>query len=214
MHLSCLFDWCGFLSLGINFSLRNFGWEVLFLTNEEKVWFECILEPHILFCQMKTMNVKSMNVKSMCRQCKLRQSNWRQCRWRQCKWRQCKWRQCKWRQCKWRQFKWRQCNQIKKSPQLSDSLPIKPLHSVIWTSNFLTKGETIPCLEPPILNPAREAAKPKPIPPSEHDYYTWLILFVTIVCTILIILSWIVGTLFDSKLFGFWELNKESDFLK
>ncbi|GFO18899.1 Dnaj-like protein subfamily c member 14 [Plakobranchus ocellatus] len=52
---------------------------------------------------------------------------------------------------------------------LSDSLPIKPLHSVIWASRFLTNGETIPNLEPPILNPVREAAKPKPIPPKMGD---------------------------------------------
>ncbi|KAK3782508.1 hypothetical protein RRG08_061738 [Elysia crispata] len=52
---------------------------------------------------------------------------------------------------------------------LSDSLPIKPLHSVIWASQFLTKGETIPNLEPPILNPIREAAKPKPIQPKMGD---------------------------------------------
>ncbi|RUS88555.1 hypothetical protein EGW08_003655, partial [Elysia chlorotica] len=51
---------------------------------------------------------------------------------------------------------------------LSDSLPIKPLHSVIWASQFLTNGQTIPNLEPPILNPIREAAKPKPIQPSKE----------------------------------------------
>ncbi|XP_012936780.1 uncharacterized protein LOC101846343 [Aplysia californica] len=52
---------------------------------------------------------------------------------------------------------------------LSDALPIKPLHSVVWASNFLTNGQTIPCLEPPILNPAREAAKPKPVPPKRGE---------------------------------------------
>ncbi|GFR59613.1 protein phosphatase 1 regulatory subunit 7 [Elysia marginata] len=52
---------------------------------------------------------------------------------------------------------------------LSDSLPIKPVHSVVWASQFLTNGQTIPNLEPPILNPVREAAKPKPIPPKMGD---------------------------------------------
>ncbi|KAK0052131.1 hypothetical protein Bpfe_018461 [Biomphalaria pfeifferi] len=52
---------------------------------------------------------------------------------------------------------------------LSDCLPIRPLHSVIWASEFLTKGMTIPKLDPPILNPAREAAKTKPQEPKIGD---------------------------------------------
>ncbi|CAL1540075.1 unnamed protein product [Lymnaea stagnalis] len=52
---------------------------------------------------------------------------------------------------------------------LSDSLPIKPLHSVIWASQYLTNGQRIPKLEPPILNPAREAAKEKPQEPKIGD---------------------------------------------
>ncbi|XP_059140385.1 uncharacterized protein LOC131928387 [Physella acuta] len=52
---------------------------------------------------------------------------------------------------------------------LSDSLPLKPTHSVIWASQFLTKGQPIPKLEPPILNPAREAAKEKPQQPKLGD---------------------------------------------
>ncbi|BFZ16480.1 hypothetical protein BsWGS_19519 [Bradybaena similaris] len=52
---------------------------------------------------------------------------------------------------------------------LSDSLPIKPLHSVIWASEFLTNGLCVPRLAPPILYPAREAQKPRALQPKLGD---------------------------------------------